>query len=303
LPAFIIVMIITGLLSRGMRESARVNNIMVIVKLAVVLLFIATGVWYVKPANWTPFMPFGFGGVVTGAATVFFAYIGFDAVSTAAEEVRRPQRDLPIGIFSSLIVCTILYIVVSAILTGIVPYTELNVSNPVAFALNYIHKDGLAGFISLGAITGITTVLLVMLYGQIRVSFAMSRDGLLPEFFSRLHPKFQTPYRNTWVTGFIAALVASFVDLGTLASLVNMGTLSAFVLVAIAVIILRKTHPELPRSFRAPAVPLLPILAVLSCGYLMISLPAETWIAFIIWLAIGLLVYFLYGQKHSRLNK
>jgi APA family basic amino acid/polyamine antiporter len=303
LPAFIIIMIVTWLLGRGIRESARVNNIMVVIKIAVVLLFIVIGVWYVKPENWTPFMPFGFSGVVAGAATVFFAYIGFDAVSTAAEEVRNPQRDLPRGIIGSLVICTILYIAVSAILTGIVPYNQLNVNHPVAFALTYIQKDAFAGLISLGAITGMTTVLIVMLYGQIRVSFAMSRDGLLPTFFSKVHPTFKTPYVNTWTTGFIAALIAAFIDLGTLAHLVNMGTLSAFVLVSVAVIVLRRTHPELPRAFRVPAVPLIPVLSILTCGYLMINLPPETWTAFVIWLAIGLVVYFLYSRKHSELEK
>ncbi|GAB6158748.1 amino acid permease [Desulfotomaculum varum] len=303
LPAFIIILLITWLLSKGIRESARVNNIMVFIKISVILVFIAVGVWYVKPANWTPFMPFGFGGVMTGAATIFFAYLGFDAVSTAAEEVKNPKRDLPIGIISSLAVCTFLYIVVSAILTGIVPYQQLNVAAPVAFAMSTIGQDWFAGLISLGAITGMTTVLLVMLYGQVRLFFAMSRDGLMPTFFAKVHPVHQTPYTSTWVTGLACAAIAALVPLGTLAHLVNIGTLTAFVLVAVAVLILRKTHPNVPRAFTCPAVPLVPLLAVFFCGYLMLSLPAATWKMFAVWLSIGVVVYLLYGRSHSLLAK
>ncbi|SFD35304.1 amino acid/polyamine/organocation transporter, APC superfamily [Bacillus sp. 491mf] len=303
LPAVCIILIMTVLLSRGVRESARVNNIMVLIKLAVVLLFIFAGVKYVKPENWTPFMPFGFDGVMVGAATVFFAFIGFDAVSTAAEEVKRPQRDLPIGIIASLLICTVLYIVVSLILTGIVPYGKLNISDPVAFALQFIGKDGLAGVISVGAITGITTVMLVMMYGQVRVSYAMSRDGLLPNRFSKVHPKFKTPFLNTWITGVVAALISGLVDLSVLAHLVNIGTLSAFTLVAIAVIVMRKTHPDLPRAFKAPLVPILPALTVIFCLYLMLQLPAITWKSFGIWMVIGIGVYFLYSRKNSALHK
>ncbi|WP_026677076.1 amino acid permease [Fictibacillus gelatini] len=302
LPAIVIILIITALLSKGIRESAKVNNIMVFIKLAVVILFIVAGVGYVKPDNWTPFMPFGFQGIMAGAATVFFAYIGFDAVSTAAEEVRKPQRDLPIGIISSLVICTTLYIIVSLVLTGIVPFAKLNVSDPVAFALHFVGQNTIAGLISVGAITGITTVLLVMLYGQVRISFAMSRDGLLPPVFSKVHPKFKTPFANTWLIGCIAAIISGIVDLNTLAELVNIGTLSAFTLVAIAVIILRKTHPNLKRAFKVPFVPVLPIITVFICGYLMISLSKVTWISFVIWIAIGFIVYFFYGRKHSKLN-
>ncbi|HDX9578643.1 TPA: amino acid permease [Bacillus pseudomycoides] len=303
LPAVCIILLMTILLSRGVRESARVNNIMVFIKLIVVLLFIFAGVKYVKPENWTPFMPFGFDGVMVGAATVFFAFIGFDAVSTAAEEVKRPQRDLPIGIISSLLICTVLYIAVSLVLTGIVPYGKLNISDPVAFALQFIGQDGLAGIISVGAITGITTVMLVMMYGQVRVSYAMSRDGLLPNRFAKVHPKFKTPFLNTWITGIIAALISGLVDLSVLAHLVNIGTLSAFALVAIAVIVMRKTHPDLPRAFKAPLVPILPALTVIFCVYLMLQLPAITWKSFGIWLVIGIGVYFLYSRKNSVLHK
>ncbi|WP_052137927.1 amino acid permease [Heyndrickxia ginsengihumi] len=302
LPAVLIILFITMLLSRGVQGSARFNNIMVIIKLIVILGFIVTGIGYVKPDNWHPFMPFGFHGVVTGAATVFFAYLGFDAVATASEEVKKPQKNVPIGIIASLGICTILYIVVSGILTGIVPYTKLNVSDPVSFALKFINHDKMAGLISFGALAGITTVLLVMAYGQVRITFSMSRDGLLPKSFSTVHPKFKTPFVNTWITGIIAAVIAGFVDLTTLAHLVNIGTLAAFTLISIAVIIMRKTHPNLKRSFKVPLVPILPIISALCCVYLMLNLPAITWKAFVIWLVIGIIVYFLYARKHSHLN-
>jgi basic amino acid/polyamine antiporter, APA family len=302
LPAIIIVLIITSLLAKGIRESARINSIMVLIKLAVVLLFILVGVWYVKPHNWTPFMPFGFSGVATGAATVFFAYIGFDAVSTAAEEVRNPQKSMPIGIISSLVICTVLYIVVSLILTGIVPYTLLDVKNPVAFAIQFIHQDWAAGFISLGAIIGITTVLLVMMYGQTRLFFAISRDGLLPGALSKVGKKSQTPVISTWITGLFTAFFGGLVPLDKLAELTNMGTLSAFVVVSIGIVVLRKTQPDLKRSFRVPFVPWIPLLAVIFCVYLMLQLPAVTWMGFVVWLAIGLIVYFTYSHRHSKLN-
>lgn len=302
LPAIFIVLLMTLLLTRGVKKSARFNTIMVTIKVAVILLFIGVGVWYVKPENWTPFMPFGFSGVATGAATVFFAYIGFDAVSTAAEEVRNPQRDMPIGIIASLAVCTVLYIVVSLILTGIVPYDMLGVKNPVAFALQYIHQDWVAGFISLGAITGITTVLLVMIYGQTRLFYAISRDGLLPKALSRVNPNTQTPILNSWVTGGMIAFFAGIVPLNKLAELTNIGTLFAFIVVSIGVIVLRKTQPDLKRSFKVPFVPAIPILAVLFCGYLVLQLPATTWIGFAAWLVVGLIIYFTYGYKHSELR-
>lgn len=303
LPAVAIILLVTWLLSRGVKETKRVNNVVVIIKVTVVLVFIAVGIWYVKPANWHPFMPFGFSGVMTGAATIFFAYLGFDAVSTAAEEVKNPKRDLPIGIIASLGICTILYIVVSGILTGIVPYTKLNVPDPVAFGMQYIGQNWFAGAVSLGAICGMTTVLLVMLYGQIRLLYSMSRDGLLGAIFSKVHPTHKTPYTATWLTGTVVALVGGLVPLDKLANLVNLSTLGAFALVSVSVIVMRKTHPDLKRAFTCPAVPLVPILAVIFCGYLMISLPLETWIAFGIWLVIGLVVYFSYGRTHSLLAR
>jgi APA family basic amino acid/polyamine antiporter len=307
LPAICIIFLMTLLLTRGAKKkSARFNAIMVAIKLFVVLLFIGVGAFYVKPENWTPFMPFGFSGVTTGAATVFFAYIGFDAVSTAAEEVKNPQRNMPpIGIIASLTICTILYIVVSLVLTGIVPYDQLGVKNPVAFALQYIQQDWVAGFISLGAITGITTVLLVMLYGQTRLFYAISRDGLLPKAFSRVNKK-QTPVINSWITATMVSFFAGFVPLSKLAELTNIGTLFAFIVVSIGVIILRKKQPELPRAFKVPLVPWIPALSVLFCGYLALQLPATTWIGFAIWLVIGLVVYFSYGYKkivHYKRNK
>jgi len=302
-PAILIVLVITFLLTQGVKKSSRMNNIMVLIKLAVVLLFIAVGAWYVKPVNWTPFMPFGFSGVATGAATVFFAYIGFDAVSTAAEEVKNPKRNMPIGIIASLLVCTVLYIVVSAILTGIVPYTELNVKNPVAFALTYIHQDWVAGLISVGAITGITTVLLVMMYGQTRLFYAISRDGLLPSIFSKVNKKSHVPVLNTWVTAGAVSVFCGIIPLGKLAELTNIGTLFAFIVVSIGVLVLRKTQPDLTRGFKVPFVPVVPILAVVFCGYLVLQLPKMTWISFGVWLVIGLFIYFFYGRNHSKLNK
>ncbi|WP_026692052.1 amino acid permease [Peribacillus kribbensis] len=302
LPAILIVLVITLLLTQGVRKSARLNAIMVLIKLAVVLLFIFVGVGYVKPDNWTPFMPFGFDGVATGAATVFFAYIGFDAVSTAAEEVKNPMKNMPIGIIASLLVCTVLYIIVSGILTGIVPYTELNVKNPVAFALNFIHQDWAAGLISLGAIIGITTVLLVMMYGQTRLFYSISRDGLLPGILSKVNTKTKVPTVGTWITAVLVSFFSGVVPLGKLAELTNIGTLFAFIFVSIGILVLRKTQPDLPRAFKVPFVPWIPILAVLFCGYLVFQLPALTWASFGIWLIIGLAVYFLYGRKHSKLN-
>lgn len=301
LPAVFIVLLITYLLTRGVKKSARFNSIMVIIKVAVILLFIGVGAFYVKPENWTPFMPFGFEGVAAGAATVFFAYIGFDAVSTAAEEVRNPQRSMPIGIVASLAICTVLYIIVSLILTGIVPYAQLDVKHPVAFALEYIHQDWVAGFISLGAIAGITTVLLVMMYGQTRLFYAMSRDGLLPKVLSRVDAKSQTPKINSWITAAFVAFFSGVIPLQKLAELTNIGTLFAFMIVSVGVIILRKKQPDLPRAFKVPFVPVIPILAVLFCGYLTLQLPATTWISFGIWLLVGLLVYLLYGYRKSEL--
>ncbi|MCL6604747.1 MAG: amino acid permease [Paenibacillus sp.] len=302
LPAVVIILLISYLLTRGVKETARFNAIMVIIKLSVVLLFIFTGIFYVKPENWTPFMPFGFHGVVNGAATVFFAYIGFDAISTAAEEVKRPQRDLPIGIISSLAICTVLYIAVSLVLTGIVPYQNLNVSDPVSFALRFVDQNMIAGLISVGAIAGMTTVLLVMLFGQTRLLFAISRDGLLPQSLSKVSSKTHTPVRSTWMVGGIVAVLTGFVPLDRLANLTSIGTLFAFLIVSLGVISLRSSHPDLKRGFKVPWVPFIPLLSAAACGYLMYNLGSETWIGFILWIAVGLVIYALYGYRNSKLN-
>jgi len=304
LPAFLIMMVLTFMLSLGVRESARVNNIMVLIKTGVVLLFIFVGMNYVKPENWTPFMPFGVGSVMSAAALVFFAFIGFDAVTSAAEEVKNPTKDLPIGIIGSLVVCTILYVLVSGIMTGIVPFPNFKgVDHPVSLALQYAGQDWVAGFVDLAAILGMSTVILVMAYGQTRILFAMSRDGLLPKKFSTVHPKYGTPYFATWMVGIIFGLIAAVVPLDVLAELVNIGTLAAFSLVSVAVIVLRKTRPDLPRAFRCPGVPVVPALAILFCLALMSFLSWHTWVAFVLWLVLGLVVYFGYARSRSLLNK
>ncbi|PLT34047.1 amino acid permease [Bacillus sp. V5-8f] len=302
LPAMVIILLITALVSRGVKESTRFNNVMVFLKLGIIILFIVAGMGYVKPENWTPFAPFGFSGIVTAAATVFFAYIGFDVIATASEEVKNPKRNMPIGIITSLALCTGLYILVALVLTGMVPYQQLNVGDPVAFALRLVGQDSIAGIISVGAVAGITTVLLALIYAQVRLTYSMSRDGLLPKKMANVHKKYKTPFFNTWLTGFVAAAIAGFVDLTTLAHLVNMGTLAAFTLISLAIIVLRKKHPELKAAFRVPFVPVLPIISALLCIYLTLSLPGITWISFIIWLSIGFIVYMVYSRKHSNLN-
>jgi len=303
LPAFVVMLVLTALLSFGVRESARLNNVMVGLKIGVVLLFILVGVRHVQPVNWHPFTPFGHSGVFSAAALVFFAFIGFDAVTSAAEEVKRPARDLPIGIIGSLAVCAVLYVAVSAIMTGIVPYQKfLGVDHPVSLALQYAGENWVAGFVDLGAILGMTTVILVMTYGQTRIVFAMSRDGLLPKKLSSVHSSLGTPFFATWIVGILFGLVAAVVPLNVLTELINIGTLAAFSLISVAVIILRKTRPDLPRAFRCPAVPLVPLLAVAFCVTLTVFLQATTWIAFLVWLAIGLVVYFTYARKRSLLN-
>nr|WP_308635045.1 amino acid permease [Massilia brevitalea] len=303
LPAFLIMLVLTFMLSLGVRESARVNNIMVLIKTGVVLLFIFVGVSYVKPDNWQPFMPFGMGSVMSAAALVFFAFIGFDAVTSAAEEVKNPAKDLPIGIIGSLVICTILYVVVAAIMTGIVPYMNFKgVDHPVSLALQYAGQDWVAGFVDLAAILGMSTVILVMAYGQTRILYAMSRDGLLPKKLSEVHPKYGTPYFATWMVGIIFGLIAAVVPLGVLAELVNIGTLAAFSLVSLAVIILRKKRPDLHRAFRCPGVPVVPALAIIFCVALMSFLSWHTWVAFAVWLLLGLIVYFGYARQRSLLN-
>ncbi|MGK9429879.1 amino acid permease [Bacillus atrophaeus] len=304
LPAFVIVLAITFLLYLGIRESKRVNNIMVILKILVVLLFIAVAAVYVKSDNWQPYLPEGFGGVFSAAALVFFSFIGFDAVSSAAEETKNPAKDLPKGIIFSLLACTILYVVVSAIMTGVVPFAQFKgVDHPVSLVLQMSGQNWVAGIIDIGAVLGMTTVMLVMLYGQTRVMFAMSRDGLVPGSLSKVHPKHKTPYVATWFFGILSALLGALVPLDELAKLVNIGTLSAFVLISVAVIVLRKKQPDLPRAFRCPGVPFIPILAILFCLFLIINLGWVTIVRFFIWLLIGLVIYFLYSRKHSKLNQ
>ena len=301
LPAFIIVMLVTALLVYGVRESAHANTGIVIVKVAVVIFVIAFGAHLVTPGNWVPFAPSGFSGVMSGAAVVFFAYIGFDAVSTTAEETRNPQRDLPIGMIASLVVCTLLYVAMSGVLTGMRKYTAF-VDDAAPVATVFEGHRWIQAAVSAGALAGMTSVLLVFQLGQPRIFMAMARDRLLPEYFARIHPRFRTPYVTTIWTGIVVGGVAMFADIGTLADLTNIGTLFAFILVCIGVCALRRSSPERERPFRVPLVPLLPILGVLMCGVLMLSLPVLTWVRFFVWLVIGLTIYFSYGARHSRLQ-
>ncbi len=306
LPAVLIVLGIMVLLVIGVRESARFNAAMVAVKLVAVAFFIVMGFSYVKPENWSPFMPYGFSGVMTGAAVVFFAYIGFDAVSTTAEEAKNPSRDLPIGIIASLVICTLLYLIVAGILSGIVPVVQFKsdqqfLNAPVGYALAVINKDWAAGLVSAGAVAGITSVLLVMLMSQPRIFFAMSRDQLLPAGVSRVHPRFRTPYITTIITCVIVAVVAGFVPITVLGEMTSIGTLFAFVVVSIAVIVLRNKRPEARRPFRVPGGYVIPVLGVLACTYLMVSLSVMTWVRFLGWLDIGMVIYWFYGRTHSPL--
>ncbi len=312
LPAMGIVLTIAVLLCWGVKESARFNNIMVVVKLATILAFIAIAGPHVNVENWQPFIPervvdadgsshFGFAGVTTAAALIFFAYIGFDAVSTAGEEAVNPQRDLPIGILGSLVICTVLYIIVSAILTGVVPYLEIDQKAPVAEAMGRLGITWAKGMVATGAIFGITTVMLVLYYALTRVVLAMSRDGLLPKGMAALHPVRQTPVRLILGSGVLIACIAGFFPIGKVAELVNLGTLGAFFLVCLSVIILRRTRPELKRPFKTPLVPFIPLLGMGFCAWLMASLPSATWIAFSIWMALGLATYFLYSRRRSTL--
>jgi APA family basic amino acid/polyamine antiporter len=306
LPAAIIVLLIMVLLVVGIRESARFNAVMVLIKVAAVLFFLVAGVWYVDPGNWSPFMPYAWSGVMTGAAVVFFAYIGFDAVSTTAEEARNPRRDLPIGIITSLVVCTVLYVAVAAVLSGIIPVVEYRndaqfLNAPVAFALAVIEQDWAAGLVSAGAVAGITSVLLVMLMSQPRIFFSMSRDGLLPSGVSKVHPRFQTPYVTTIITCVIVAVVAGLVPIQVLGEMTSIGTLFAFVVVCTAVMVLRATRPDAHRPFKVPGGAVIPVLGVVSCLYLMVSLSVMTWVRLLVWLDLGMLIYWFYGRIHSPL--
>jgi APA family basic amino acid/polyamine antiporter len=296
-------MLLTVLLIVGIRESAEANSVMVGIKLVAIFVFIVFASKYIHPVNWHPFMPNGFQGVLTGGAIVFFSYIGFDSVSTAAEECKHPKRDLPLGIMASLFVCAALYVGVAVVLTGIQPYHIFKGdAAPVATALHNIGLDKLQRWVTVGALMGMISSLLVYQYGQARVWFAMSRDGLLPGAFSKVHKRFRTPHVATLVAGIFVGIPAGIFDIGTLADLSNIGTLFAFVLVAIAVLILRKSQPGRARGFRVPLVPLVPILSIVTCLVLMASLTLENWIRFFVWLAIGLLIYFLYSKKRSTLR-
>ena len=332
LPAVVIALLVMGLLIRGTKLSSRVNQVVVAIKLAVVATVIVVGIAYVDPANWVPFIPdsqpvpegeggfrelplitsllgiepavFGLGGVVSGAAIVFFAFIGFDVVATTAEEARNPQRDVPIGILGSLAIVTLLYAVVSLVVTGIQSYDQIDPDDaaPLATAFSAAGVDWMGDLISVGACIGLVVVAMILMLGQSRVAFAMGRDGLLPRSISRVHPRYGTPYRVTLITGLVVAGVAGFVDLSTLANLVNIGTLFAFVLVSIGVVVLRRTRPDLPRSFRTPLLPVVATVSVLMCVYLMLNLTGETWERFVIWMLLGLVVYFGYGRRHSRVG-
>ena len=312
LPAVLVVAAITALCYVGIHQSARFNAIVVAIKVTVIVLFIGFGIWVVDGANWTPFIPentgqfgqFGWSGVVQAAGIIFFAYIGFDAVSTAAQEAKNPQRDMPIGILASLAVCTVLYVAVSAVLTGMVHYSELNTPAPVALALDrHPELSWLAGWIKLGAIAGMTSVMLVMLLGQPRIFYAMSRDGLLPPLFRRVHPTHKTPYVGTLITGSLAALIAGLFPVTILGELVSIGTLLAFTTVCIGVLVLRYTRPDIKRHFKVPAPWFVCIAGALICTGMMVSLPQDTWLRLLVWTAIGFAIYFFYGFRHSELRK
>jgi APA family basic amino acid/polyamine antiporter len=302
-PAAAIVLAITWILVVGVKESSRLNAVMVIMKLIVLGFFIVVGAAYVQPANWHPFMPNGWHGVWAGAAIVFFAYIGFDAVSTAAEETRNPGRDLPRGIIGSLIISTVVYVLVAAVVTGMVPWFDLHTAEPLTVAMNRHHLAWASGIVAVGSVAAHTAVLLVFQLGQPRIFYSMARDGLLPPAFARVHPRFRTPHVTTILTGVLVAAFASFANIEEMVDLTNIGTLFAFALVSAGVIVLRRTHPEAHRPFRVPLVPVLPIVAVGSCLFLAAGLPLITWMRFVVWLVVGMLIYIFYGHKRSALAR
>jgi APA family basic amino acid/polyamine antiporter len=300
-PALLITLGVTWILVRGVRESAEVNTGMVIIKIIAILIFCFGAGRYINTANWHPFAPHGFPGILTGASIIFFSYIGFDSVSTAAEECEHPQRDMPIGIIATLVICTLLYASVSLVLTGIMPWTKLGTDSPVADALKALGLNRMRLIVTAGALMGMLSSLLVYQYGQARIWFAMSRDRLLPKMFSAVHERFKTPYISTWIAGFVVGIPAGLWDIDTFAELSNIGTLFAFVLVSAGVIVLRKKQPERKRGFRVPLVPFTPLISIACCILLMIGLPLETWVRFFVWLIIGLVVYFLYSKTRSTL--
>ncbi|CAJ1228984.1 APC family permease [Levilactobacillus zymae] len=303
LVAILVVFFISWLLNRGMRESMRINNAIVIVKIAIIILFVVVGAFYVRPENWHPFAPFGAAGIRRGAATVFFAYLGFDVVSSSAAEVKNPRRNMPIGIIGTLVVATVLYMLVAIVLTGMVTYTKLNVADPVAFALTLVHQNWTSGIISLGALAGMFTMMVTMIYSSSRLIYSVGRDGLLPKFLGKIDSQTGTPKHSLAVVTVVIAILGGFVPLDQLTNLVNIGTLVAFLFVSFGIIRLRHL-PEMPKNtgFKVPFYPVLPIISGLLCFYMMLQLPAETWIASTIWFALGLVIYLTYGLRHSRLN-
>jgi len=315
IPAILIVFLLTAILVLGVKESARFNNVIVFIKVTVILIFLIAGVWFVSTANWHPFIPkntgkfghFGVSGILRGAAVIFFAYIGFDAVSTAAQETKKPQRDLPIGILGSLAICTVIYILVALVLTGIVSFTKLGVPDPIAVGIDSMNSpfahNILSPLIKLGAVAGLSSVILVMLLGQPRIFFTMANDGLLPPIFKRVHPRFKTPYMSTIIVGVIAMILAGLFPIGVLSKLVSLGTLLAFTSVCLAILILRKRQPDTPRPFKTPFTPFIPVLGIVCCLGITMFLNIYAWITMLVWLAVGLVVYFTYGMKHSALTR
>ncbi len=311
LLAAFIVLVMTAVLVVGIQESARVNAAIVVIKVSVIVVFIAAGAAYVRPENWTPFVPrntgefghFGYSGIVRGAAVVFFAFMGFDSVTTAAQETKHPQRDLPIGIFGSLAGCAVLYILLAAVLTGVVHYPELNVPDPIAVGVDATGLTWLSPLIKLGAICGLSSVVLVGMLAQSRIFYTMANDGLLPPWVARIHPRFRTPHLTTIVTGLVMAVVAGTTSIAALGELVSMGTLFTFVIVCAGVVVLRRTRPDLVRPFRTPWSPVVPLLGVATCAYLMSGLPGETWLRLLLWMGAGLVVYAAYGRRHSKVQR